>query len=202
MTEVDSCNKVDFGWINLKTTLFTHNCWASALLGNIYLLYNMNLCFLSLDSTHMWSYLTLKWVEQLSWEQERLKGFYVGSLESCGERWLSVCMSVSSSISWRDNIHHSAVCFWEIWRALNHSWERGVWSLNENQVYNRKIRRSTFYSALPCGRMDGFLPGESIIVEHFSCRCETNVAPSWIFSPALSIWSTDVLQIIFIVRLR
>ena len=120
--------------------------------------------------------------------------------------WREVTISLhvlaSSSISWRDNIHHSAVCFWEIWRALNHSWERGVWSLNENQVYNRKIRRSTFYSALPCGRMDGFLPGESIIVEHFSCRCETNVAPSWIFSPALSIWSTDVLQIIFIVRLR
>ena len=105
MTEVDSCNKVDFGWINLKTTLFTHNCWASALLGNIYLLYNMNLCFLSLDSVHMWSYLTLKWVEQLSWEQERLKGFYVGSLESCGERWLSVCMS------WLPHLSHGETTY-------------------------------------------------------------------------------------------
>ena len=115
---------------------------------------------------------------------------------------VSLYVLVSLSISWRDKIYHSAVCFWEIWRTLNKSWERGMWSLNENQVYNRKIRCNIFYSALPCGHMDGFFSRENIIVEHFSCRCETNVAPSWIFSLALSIWSTDVLQIIFIIKLR
>lgn len=113
----------------------------------------------------------------------------------------SVCLGFLS-ISWRNKIYHSAVCFWEIWRTLNKSWERGMWSLNENQVYNRKIRCNIFYSALPCGHMDGFFPRESMSWNILVADVKQNVAPSWIFSLALSIWSTDVLQIIFIVRLR